>query len=209
MRAVPRGSVGARGRGPAPSSAFRMPRPRSPSTGTTTIRAGLGPPGPARTGPFRSPAAPRRARTRTHGCSGATAICTSCSTRPMRTSKPSRTHSACASRAAESSTPSRSRPAESCRRRGAGRSRRDRLRGEAAPTCRARFDGTPDEAGDVDEEWSVEMAVPLASVGMRGQAGESAGFAIERCDAPPGGARVLRWLGRGRGLREPGRLVIE
>ena len=71
------------------------------------------------------------------------------------------------------------------------------------------IDGTPDEAGDVDEEWSVEMAVPLASVGMRGQAGESAGFAIERCDAPPGGARVCGGWGERGDYGEPGRLVIE
>jgi Carbohydrate family 9 binding domain-like len=68
------------------------------------------------------------------------------------------------------------------------------------------IDGTLDDARDSDEEWSVEMAVPLASLGMKGQPGESAGFAVERCDAPGQRAQACgQWGETGGG----GRLVIE
>src|SRR5258708_1955311 len=69
------------------------------------------------------------------------------------------------------------------------------------------LDGTADDGRDTDEEWSVEMAVPFASLGMRGQPGERAGFAVERCDAPARGERVCgQW---GEDGREGGQLVIE
>jgi hypothetical protein len=69
------------------------------------------------------------------------------------------------------------------------------------------IDGTLDDPRDTDEEWSVELAVPLASLGMRGQAGESASFAIERCDASTSRGRVCsHWGDR---AAEGGRLVIE
>jgi hypothetical protein len=90
-------------------------------------------------------------------------------------------------------------------------------RGAIDPTWRSgahvsrEIDGTPDDARDTDEEWSVEMAVPLASIGMRGQPGESAGFAVERCDTSSRGARVCGGWGEREGESggERGRLVIE
>jgi hypothetical protein len=69
------------------------------------------------------------------------------------------------------------------------------------------IDGTPDDDRDADEEWSLELAVPLASLGMRGQPGEAAGFAVERYDASRSRASVCsHWSA---GSRERGRLVLE
>jgi hypothetical protein len=69
------------------------------------------------------------------------------------------------------------------------------------------LDGTPDDDRDADEEWSLELAVPLASLGMRGRPGEAADFAVQRCDVSTGRAPVSsHW---GAGGRERGRLVLD
>ncbi len=68
------------------------------------------------------------------------------------------------------------------------------------------IDGTPDDARDTDEEWSLEVALPLASLGMTGQPGDSVRFAIERCDASKEGAKSCSQWGEGG---EGGRLVLE
>jgi hypothetical protein len=62
-------------------------------------------------------------------------------------------------------------------------------------------DGTIDDPRDRDEEWSAELALPLASLGMKGKPGESAGFSVEHC----GTAGACS----GWGSPEMGRLVIE
>jgi hypothetical protein len=68
------------------------------------------------------------------------------------------------------------------------------------------IDGTPDDARDTDEEWSLEVALPLASLGMEGQPGESVPFAIERCDASTERAKVCsQWGESSEGVR----LVLE
>ncbi len=55
-------------------------------------------------------------------------------------------------------------------------------------------DGTLNDPRDYDEEWVVEMALPLASIGLRGVAGERVGFSASRCDAPKGlGRRCGAW----------------
>ncbi len=66
-------------------------------------------------------------------------------------------------------------------------------------------DGTLDEGRDVDEEWSLEMAIPFASLEMKGEKGESVRFSAERCDTAGESARACA----GWGEREVGRLVIE
>jgi hypothetical protein len=68
------------------------------------------------------------------------------------------------------------------------------------------IDGTPDDGRDVDEEWSLEMALPLASLGMTGQPGENVPFAIERCDASFTRARTCSHWGESG---ESGQLVLE
>jgi hypothetical protein len=69
------------------------------------------------------------------------------------------------------------------------------------------IDGTLDDPRDRDEEWSVELALPLASLGMKGERGESAGFSVAHCrrqaDATAAGGCG------GWGDPEGGRLVLE
>jgi hypothetical protein len=48
------------------------------------------------------------------------------------------------------------------------------------------LDGTVDDSNDADEEWVVEMAVPLASLGLTGKPGERVGITIQRCDLSKG-----------------------
>jgi hypothetical protein len=51
------------------------------------------------------------------------------------------------------------------------------------------IDGTLDDPRDVDEEWSLEVAVPLTAIGLRGLRAERFGFPIARCD-PAGCSRA-------------------
>jgi hypothetical protein len=43
-------------------------------------------------------------------------------------------------------------------------------------------DGTPNHPEDHDEEWVIEMAIPLEALGLEGRAGESIGLSMRRCD---------------------------
>ena len=53
------------------------------------------------------------------------------------------------------------------------------------------LDGTPDDPSDDDEEWVIELAIPLASLApaTRGEHGERMAFAVERCETTRSGAR--------------------
>lgn len=51
-------------------------------------------------------------------------------------------------------------------------------------------DGTPNDSSDQDEEWVVEMAIPLASLGLRGAPGEHADLEVRRCDDVRGAGRM-------------------
>lgn len=48
-------------------------------------------------------------------------------------------------------------------------------------------DGTIDTPGDNDEEWVVEMDIPLAAIGLEGKSGERAELSVRRCDSPSTG----------------------
>lgn len=50
-------------------------------------------------------------------------------------------------------------------------------------------DGTINDASDMDEEWVVEMAVPLDALGIQSQGGPFR-LTIQRCDTPKSAARV-------------------
>ena len=55
------------------------------------------------------------------------------------------------------------------------------------------LDGTPDDPSDDDEEWVIELAIPLASLGLHAPAGETVErvpFAVDRCDTTHDGARA-------------------
>ncbi len=61
-------------------------------------------------------------------------------------------------------------------------------------------DGTPNDPSDQDEEWVVEMAIPLDALGLRGRAGERIGLEVHRCDDVPGVGRVCAaWGPQGHG----------
>ncbi len=56
------------------------------------------------------------------------------------------------------------------------------------------FDGSLNDPSDEDEEWLVELAIPLAALGVRGVPGERIGFSVRRCDVPKGmGRRCAAW----------------
>ena len=67
------------------------------------------------------------------------------------------------------------------------------------------IDGTINDPSDDDEEWALELAIPLESIGLRGEAGERVRFAIHRCDSPKSGRRICASWGE----REPAVLVLE
>jgi hypothetical protein len=51
-------------------------------------------------------------------------------------------------------------------------------------------DGTIDNAKDRDEEWVIEMAIPLASLGIAGRSGERIELSVRRCDKLREGSRA-------------------
>jgi len=60
-------------------------------------------------------------------------------------------------------------------------------------------DGTLDDARDHDEEWVVEAAIPLASLGLTGRAGGRARLELERCDRLRDGTRACGAWGEASG----------
>jgi len=58
-------------------------------------------------------------------------------------------------------------------------------------------DGTVNVSSDADEEWAVEMAIPLDSLEMRGEPGEVTGFSVRRCDTAKDGSRTCAGWGTG------------
>jgi len=67
-------------------------------------------------------------------------------------------------------------------------------------------DGTTNDATDIDEEWLVEMAIPLESVGLRGERGERIGFAVRRCDVREGAVPVCAGWGE---APLPGEVILD
>jgi|SRR5580698_1893773 hypothetical protein len=60
-------------------------------------------------------------------------------------------------------------------------------------------DGTLNQVGDNDEEWVVEMAVPLASLGLKATGvGTRVPFSIRRCEIARSGPRACGGFGTGR-----------
>lgn len=59
------------------------------------------------------------------------------------------------------------------------------------------LDGTMNKPDDEDEEWVIELAVPFGSIGLKGEAGESIGFSVRRCDTPKQASRVCASFGEG------------
>jgi hypothetical protein len=58
----------------------------------------------------------------------------------------------------------------------------------------ADVDGTIDDGSDRDEEWVIEMAIPLSSLHLRGRTGEHLEFSVRRCsDFREGGRGCGAW----------------
>lgn len=67
------------------------------------------------------------------------------------------------------------------------------------------LDGTINDARDDDEEWALEIALPLESIGLKGQVGERVRFAAHRCDITKNGQHVCSSWGE----RTPAVLVLQ
>lgn len=68
------------------------------------------------------------------------------------------------------------------------------------------MDGTLNHPGDDDEEWLIEMAIPLDALGLKGERGERIGVAVHRCDTFHTGVRSCGSWGEGE---RRGVLVLE
>jgi hypothetical protein len=78
---------------------------------------------------------------------------------------------------------------------------------ESGALAAADHDGTVNKVGDFDEEWAVEVAVPLASLSLRDAGpGTRVPFRVSRCEMAYDGARACGSWG---GVRDPGFLVLE
>jgi hypothetical protein len=71
------------------------------------------------------------------------------------------------------------------------------------------LDGTVNDTKNKDEEWSIELAVPFESLGMRGEPGENIGMSLRRCDVSKGVPRVCGGWGEGADEGGKGRIVLE
>jgi hypothetical protein len=67
-------------------------------------------------------------------------------------------------------------------------------------------DGTMNDPSDTDEEWQVEVAIPLRALGIAEEAGEATEFSVSRCDVPATRARTCAAWGQGQ---PRGVLVLE
>ena len=56
-------------------------------------------------------------------------------------------------------------------------------------------DGTLNDPRDDDEEWLLELAIPLAALGLAGRKGERIALSARRCDTPKTGGRVCAGWG--------------
>ena len=63
------------------------------------------------------------------------------------------------------------------------------------------LDGTPNRSDDNDEEWVLELAIPLESLGLEGKAGQRVGLSMRRCDTPHDGARICGSWGESGGQK--------
>jgi hypothetical protein len=83
------------------------------------------------------------------------------------------------------------------------------LRWNSGAHASREIDGLMNDTRSKDEEWAIELAIPLVSIGMRGERGENIGMSIRRCDIPFGVPRVCAGWGEGPGDHGRGRIVLE
>jgi hypothetical protein len=81
------------------------------------------------------------------------------------------------------------------------------LRWESHARVGADYDGTLNKIGDFDEEWTVQLALPLESILVtRAGAGTRIPFTVERCEIAYDGRRACGLWGSSR---DPAELVLE
>jgi hypothetical protein len=68
------------------------------------------------------------------------------------------------------------------------------------------LDGTLNQLGDFDEEWNIQFAIPLRSLGAPAAAGTRLSFTLNRCDIAFDGQRACGSWGTDR---EPGELELQ
>ena len=71
------------------------------------------------------------------------------------------------------------------------------------------IDGSMNDPKNLDEEWEIELAIPFAALGLRGEPGENVGLSIHRCDTPKGSRRVCSGWGDAVDGRTKGRIVLQ
>lgn len=71
------------------------------------------------------------------------------------------------------------------------------------------MDGSLNDPRNKDEEWAIELAVPFASLGMRGEVGETIGMSLSRCDTPKRHPRICAAWGGGLDGPVRGRIVLQ
>lgn len=71
------------------------------------------------------------------------------------------------------------------------------------------MDGTINNPKDRDEEWAIELAIPLESLGLKGESGESIGLSLNRCDTLKGAAEICASWGEPSAGQGRGTLVLE
>jgi hypothetical protein len=67
------------------------------------------------------------------------------------------------------------------------------------------YDGTLNKLGDFDEEWNVELAIPLKSLGVSALPGTHLSFALRRCEMAFDGQRACGIWG---GVDAPAELIL-
>ena len=71
------------------------------------------------------------------------------------------------------------------------------------------IDGSMNDPKNMDEEWAIEMAIPFASLGMKGEPGENIAMTLTRCDTPKRSPRVCAGWGEAQDGHGRGRIVLE
>ena len=71
------------------------------------------------------------------------------------------------------------------------------------------IDGTMNDPKNLDEEWEIELAVPLASLGLAAERGENIAMSLHRCDTPKRSPRVCSGWGDGEDGRGLARIVLD
>jgi hypothetical protein len=76
------------------------------------------------------------------------------------------------------------------------------LRWDAHSKVAFDYDGTLNKLGDFDEEWNIELAIPLKSLGVPAAPGTHIAFTLSRCDIAFDGQRACGAWGSLDGLGE-------